>query len=122
MGELGARGSLGHLYIASLYSLTLPPSRAPHASRSRAAAHLSGPDLRAAEVLVRSGLHRASALRHGNGRGYIPRGDLPARRGTGTLECRLRAAFAPSHGWALWRQSVSTAALLSVSSLHQTLP
>ena len=43
-----------------------------------AAPHLPGPDLRAAEILGRSGLRDPAALRHGNGRGHVPHRDLPA--------------------------------------------
>ena len=62
-----------------------------------------------------------AALRHGDGRGHVSYGHVSARRRPGAVECRLRTTFAPAHRRTLWQQSVSPAALLSISGVHQTL-
>ena len=86
-----------------------------------AAAHLPGPDLRAAEILGRSGLRDPAALRHGNGCRHFPHRDFPAVDRPGALVGRLRAAVAPPDGRPLRRQPVPPAALLPVPGRHQTL-
>src|ERR1700733_6978470 len=119
--DLSARRSLGHIRVASLYSRPLPSPRATDGPPDSPAPHFSRPYFCAAEILVGAGLHRSAALRHGDGRRNIPHGDVLAGRGSGAVERRLCTALAPAHRRPLWQQSVSAAALLSVSSLHQAL-
>ena len=122
MSQLGARATLRTALTVSVAILADFASLASiHAYAPSAPAHLSGSDFCAAEILVRAGLHRLAALRHGDGRGHLPPGHFSARRRSGALERRLCAAFAPAHRRTLRQQSVPPAALLSVSGLHQTL-
>src|SRR6202041_1898409 len=119
--DLSARQSLRHIRVASLYSRPLPSSRATDGPPDPAAPHFSRPYICLAEILVGAGLHHSAALRHGDGRRNLPHGDFFAGSGSGAVERRLCAALAPAHRWPLRQQSVSAAALLSVSGLHQAL-
>src|SRR3569833_3005605 len=83
------------------------------------AAYLPRAHIRTAALLVRPGRRDSAALRYGGRRGHFPSGDLPSLHRSRALGRRLCAAVPPAHRWPVWRQSVSSAALLSVPGSHQ---
>src|SRR5271166_2717706 len=88
----------------SLYSHALSKQRAPDGKSRFAASHIPRPDLRIAEVLVRSGLCDPATLRHGDGRRDLPCGHFFAGGRPGAMECGLCSGLAPAHRRALRRQ------------------